>query len=77
MGVLSKYYERRKRKTPKTEAQKKATAKYIKSHYTVFKLRFKKDADADLITWLDSKESKNACIIQALRELMEKEKRDI
>lgn len=62
-----------KRKMP-SDAQRRATKKYDEKTYAKFHLRINKEKYADLLNWLESKDSKNGTIIKALEELKKNEK---
>lgn len=56
---------------PKTDAQRRATAKYVKDKVKVYQLRFY-PSDAELFAWFDAKENKAAYLKDLIREDMER-----
>ena len=55
-----------------SEAQKKATKRYIKKTYDNVLVRLHKGKDADIISYLDTQQSKQGAIKAAIREKIEK-----
>lgn len=58
----------------RSEAQKRATAKYIKKHYVTIHVKFKKVDDKELIDYIKSQPLQNAWIVKALYQVMQEEK---
>lgn len=58
-----------------SEADKKAVAKYHKEKTKSYGVRFLRDADADIIEFLDSRSEKTEMMRQGLRLLMKAEKK--
>lgn len=57
-----------------SEAQKRATAKYIKKHYVTIHVKFKLVDDKELIDYIKSQPLQNAWIVKALYQVMQEEK---
>lgn len=57
-----------------SEAQKRATAKYIKNHYVTIHVKFKLVDDKELIDYIKSQPIQNAWIVKALYQVMQEEK---
>lgn len=52
----------------------KANVKYIRKAYSRFEIRLRKDTEADIIEWLESKESVNSYLKALIRKDMEEQK---
>ncbi|QWT18110.1 hypothetical protein KPC83_02985 [Collinsella sp. zg1085] len=58
-----------------SDAQKRATLKYLKDKTKQLAIRFY-PADMELFEWLDAQDNKQGYIKQLIREDMERKKRD-
>lgn len=58
-----------------SNAQRRATKKYDAKTYEKFLVRINKEKYADLLNWLESKDSKNGTIIKALQLLKDTEEK--
>lgn len=52
-----------------TEAQKRATMKWNKTHTKMFNMRLNKEKDADILEWLSSLDNKEGTVKALFREL--------
>lgn len=51
-----------------SEAQKRATMKWNKSHTKIWNIRLNKNADADIIAWFDRQSNKQLAFKNLVRE---------
>ena len=63
--------------TPKSERKKITDRAWNKKTYKQFNFQMRKDKDADIIAFLESQESKNATIKNALRAYMRAQEKEI
>ena len=60
------------KKKPKTEAQKRASAKYDKAHTKFYGFKLNLEGDRDIIETLDRSPNKQALFKMAMREFIKK-----